>query len=485
MRDSVLPDERPSCRVLPWLRVSPIAGLLVVSLAVRLLFVALFPAIQEYDYLAYLTMATNLYEGRGLIDMFHNYAFYNSGYPFFIYGLFCLFGKSLQVVLLANVVLSTVSVLLVYRIALAVFQCRKAAFGAALLWAVYLPNIRYTAYAAKENLMTPVLLSQVWLAALYAPSNRKNILLTVGLGITTGIQAMVGSAGLAIVPALLIPMLCVTKRLASIAKHLVIMALCAGVTVAPWLYRNYQIFGEVLLNTNGGFNFYLGNNPSATGWYIGIDETPVGSLLWNELRDRHGEHVAAEYVKSLAIDYIRSHPLDAARLSLKKLLLFWLPPAHDGRNPAPSLLERASRRIWLIEYLFVVGLALFAVPRMRIERHKLLLLVGSIVLYSLLHAVFYIIVRYRLPIMPLVCVGAGYSLTLLLETLVRPRSVSAPAVKAQLFVIQVNQIHDQQHNQQDREVELHTECDETEAFPVVTEYGLLQSRRRNLGTSRP
>src|SRR5690606_3190335 len=107
---------------------------------------------------------------------------------------------------------------------------------------------------------------------------------------------------------------------------------------------------------------------------------------------------------------IASHPVRTAFLALKKNVVFWWPPVHGGKrlvHPA----EHFLRKVWLIQYSAIIGLAYTGLWTFsRNARGALLPLFGMIVAYALLHAAFYIIYRYRLPVMPLITVIAAVAI---------------------------------------------------------------------------
>ena len=51
-------------------------------------------------------------------------------------------------------------------------------------------------------------------------------------------------------------------------RQALIVYLALGLTLIPWLIRNYQLFDAFIISNNGGYNLLVGNNPRATGAYI-------------------------------------------------------------------------------------------------------------------------------------------------------------------------------------------------------------------------
>ncbi len=89
-----------------------------VGLFLRAAAIAVLKHEPESDELAYLSMALNLVEGKGVIDGMGNHAMYNVGYPLFILGpIFYFLGENLYVARLSNMLLGGLSIGVCYLIA--------------------------------------------------------------------------------------------------------------------------------------------------------------------------------------------------------------------------------------------------------------------------------------------------------------------------------------------------------------------------------
>ena len=50
---------------------------------------------------------------------------------------------------------------------------------------------------------------------------------------------------------------------------MLLLILSAAAVISPWTLRNYRVHGEwILISSNGGINFWIGNNEQATGEFI-------------------------------------------------------------------------------------------------------------------------------------------------------------------------------------------------------------------------
>ena len=98
--------------------------------------------------------------------------------------------------------------------------------------------------------------------------------------------------------------------------------------VLPWTIRNYNAFGAfVLVSANSGFNFYMGNNPQATGEFqqgpATSESAAIDSARATYFKE-HPSHVERDsYLFSVGKQWIIAHPLDALKLWLKKFYFHW------------------------------------------------------------------------------------------------------------------------------------------------------------------
>lgn len=387
-----------------------LALLVCIGLALRATVIASYSHTIESDELAYRSMASNLLGGKGVVDNMGNYAMYNVGYPLFVLApTFFAFGDSILAARIFNAVLGGLSITLCYALASAAGAGRVGKLLAAGIWALYLPASIYSVYLLKENLMVPLILAVMWCALRFqkAPSGW----LAAGCGLLFGMIALSGNAALSMVAAVMIAVLLAPMSIRQRLGHAALILLVASAVVAPWMIRNMHAIGAPVLNTNSGFNLYLGNNPAATGMFVSIKDTPRGES-WESLR-KTGEVLASETLKNEAITWITENPSTFVSLALKKAAYFWTPPLHEGKGKQ-STAEKAVRLMWVLQFLALAAAALGSLTMTRLRNQQLLILWLAITGYTAVHMLFYVIFRYREPIMPIV----GIIAALVLESLI-------------------------------------------------------------------
>ncbi len=239
---------------------------------------------------------------------------------------------------------------------------------------------------------------------------RRNSLRRFALaGFIGGAGVIFRSTGLALLPGAVLWVLLVVpgwRRRVAVSA-----AVCGGLAcaLAPLTIRNTLAQGEfVLISTQGGTDLYSSNNPRATGILthdarLYRDE---GCKLYprdgfpNEARRsaRYGEDAMA---------FIRENPGRFLRLSAVRLGEFW--KLHSPRVPIwQSLLTICS-------FGFALPFAVLHVARHGWRRGPAMLFVILIASQSAVHTVYWSVIRYRMPIEPLVLALAAAGFTWLLD----------------------------------------------------------------------
>ena len=377
--------------------------IVLIGLVLRATAIAAFGHTPAGDELAYKSMALSLIGGNKMVDNMGNYAMYNMGYPTFILApVFYFFGDNLLAARLMNVILGGVAIALCYMVAREAGAGRIGGLLASAIWAVYLPASVYGVYLLKENVMVPLMLGVTWCALrlTVAPSAR----IALACGALFGLLSLTGNAALSLGGAVIFALaLAPTSAKRKLVLSVLILLTTTGIAT-PWIVRNMQTIGAPVMNTNGGFNLYIGNNPAATGWFVSISDTPRGPT-WEALR-KSGEALASETLKRDAIDWIKMHPTEFLDLAVKKAIYFWTPPFHEGKGES-STVERVVRIMWAMQFFVLLGAALGSLTFARLRNRRIAVLWVGIACYTAVHMLFYVIFRYRLPIMPLVGVIAA------------------------------------------------------------------------------
>jgi tetratricopeptide (TPR) repeat protein len=207
--------------------------------------------------------------------------------------------------------------------------------------------------------------------------------------------------------------------------------------IAPVTLHNAIAGGDfVPIASQGGVNFYIGNNPVADGytaivpgtratWWGGHDDAVA---LAEQARGRPlRASEVSQYWTAQGLAFLRAEPAAALRLYVRKLYLFWW-GAEISNNEHIYFLRRYSppmqATLWhaglyfpfgLVGPLALLGMAL-GWARLRA---RVLPLVAYVVLYMISVVLFFVCARFRLPVVPVLLLFAAYA-ALALPALVLP-----------------------------------------------------------------
>ncbi len=214
------------------------------------------------------------------------------------------------------------------------------------------------------------------------------------------------------------------------------------IALAPVAVRNGVVAGEWLtVSSHGGLNLYIGNSPTATGFYQpvpGIRPSIAGQA--HDVREVAGRALgraatddeASAYFRDLALTWMWENPGDAIALFAKKFAYVFhakyvaLPYSYPFYvHETDSWLRWLPAGPWLLMPLGLIGLGLLA----RRADPRTLVWLSFVPLYAGAVALFFVADRYRLPLLVPMFVGAGVALDACASA-IRARAWSSMTVPA-------------------------------------------------------
>jgi Tfp pilus assembly protein PilF/4-amino-4-deoxy-L-arabinose transferase-like glycosyltransferase len=354
-------------------------------------------------------------------------------YPIFLAAIYKIFRYDLFTVRLAQMLISALSCVLIYYIAVKIFNKRTAVISS-LFAAFYGPFI----YWAGEFLIVTliVFLDLIMLLFLLNALEKPKKLYWLLGGAVLGLSGIARPNVLVIIPWVIILIFWMSKlKETGIVKKLRFvysLYFLAGVFVVilPVTISNYITARDfVLISSQGGINFYMGNNPEADG----KSAQPPARVT------THGEFLDDAYLSSVAlaeedegrqlkpsqvsnywyrrgIEFIIDQPGKWLELMGKKLAYFWTGDEVTN-NEDTYYFSRFSivlgllmwHRIIAFPFGIICPLALVSIIISRKLWRKLLLLYGYIFLYMVSVILFFVCGRYRLPVIPVLLIFAGFT----------------------------------------------------------------------------
>jgi hypothetical protein len=199
------------------------------------------------------------------------------------------------------------------------------------------------------------------------------------------------------------------------ARPAIVLLLCAGLTVAPWGIRNWQVFGwPIVTTTHGGYTLLLGNNRA---YYDEVVSQPLG-VVWDGSRGAGQQSWAAELIQQTraagqfseverdrwmsqeAWRTIRANPAMFVRACGRRFLHFW--------SVVPNVRSDASLptfAVWSVGIYYGILFASLAGGLARIvtghvDRRRWLIPAVLIAGFCGVHLLYWSDARMRAPVMP-------------------------------------------------------------------------------------
>jgi len=426
--------------------------ILAVAFLLRLLYIL---EIQDTFFLSYLTDDSKIYndwaikmaqDGKWTMN---SPFFMAPAYPFFLRIIYGIFGKTLFLVQLLQVIANIATIVFTY-LAVRNFSNKKAAIVAAIISAFYTNYIFYSGAILSETLQTFIYSILIYYLTINKKKRSKNYFFYLGL--LLGFAAWF--RGNILVFAILYSLFVLYKFLkyASIRHKLIkdLGMFYAGLIliIVPITIHNIAAGDDfVLLTSNGGINFFIGNNERAVGVFVTPKEFDFNNDLSGHhyveeiLKKRLKFSEASTYWYNRGLEYIKKHPGDYLLLELKKLILFFGEGEYpQSSNMNPEYFAKHYSRILDLPLFGFFFLVFFAVPGIYLswkKGRKNILLLMFLISFIFGTILFFVNGRYRMAITPLMVLFAAYGIVEIFN-LINDRKfelLKVPAVVLAVFFI--------------------------------------------------
>lgn len=338
--------------------------------------------------------------------------------------LYSIFGHSLKAVIIVQILLSAFAFVPIWFLVRRFFS-RQTASLSGVLYAFTPGLVIYTGEVLTETLFSALIIGAVYffIRALEPSSERYHIILSAAL---FGLAALTRSMATAM-PLWLLGWLILlgfgSRRVLAVS-----LAGLIGVAVllAPWIYRNYQIYEAFLIREDANEMLWSGSDIASDGDWEGIPESIDARFGGQEPTIE--QRVAREReLGRLAFLKIKQDPSGVAWIWLKKPYKIFVKA--DGQTallhlltnrlglPKTSFLEQGLRAglygyHWLVILLpFAAGVALTA-RRLNLAQAVFL---GMVIYFILIYLPFNAVPRYAMPALPYAIPFSAMALVLVVK----------------------------------------------------------------------
>ena len=301
--------------------------ILVVALALRIAWVIyVHPdpvAEARFDDTAWYRVAAEYFaNGDGYVNPYTGTptAAWPPGYPVFLGSVFVLLGEGVYQTAAANIALSLATIVVVYAIALRMFDRPTAVIAASAL-AVWPGQIYFSSLALSEPLFTFLFAAAILLLISIpdAGRHRSRRALLVLFGVFVALAALTRGQALLLLPIAVAAWGIATHEWKAAIGWGMLAAFVVALVLAPWVARNEQKLGSpVIIATNLGPNVWIGHHEGASGvMYVqgGAVPQPEGQDLSQPQIEVQADRIALR----AGLAYMLTHPGEELRLSAIKI----------------------------------------------------------------------------------------------------------------------------------------------------------------------
>jgi 4-amino-4-deoxy-L-arabinose transferase-like glycosyltransferase len=236
------------------------------------------------------------------------------GYPFFLAGLYLVFGleQRLEAARLIQAILGAALAPLTALLALSLGLSPRAARLAGVMLALYPILWLYPIGLASENTFLPLVV--LGLLATLAAARTLRPWAAVGAGLALGAATLTRGALALFLPISAIWLWRTSPR--SGLRLAALLTVAASAVLIPWMVRNSLILGRpAFVENSAGYNLFIGYHPEGSGNFdVRVSVIPL-RILDDDERDR--------WTMEQAVGFIRSNPARALRLLPLRLAHFF------------------------------------------------------------------------------------------------------------------------------------------------------------------
>ena len=192
-------------------------------------------------------------------------------------------------------------------------------------------------------------------------------------------------------------------------KDLFLIIITSLIILVPWTIRNYSVHHHIIpVTTQFGINFWIGNNPNATGTdYYKVHSVEEENFVLmkqtfprkikNEL-GRKSEIERSKFFLSQGIKFTKQNPTKFLKLLLKKCFYYWW-FAPSEINASRDVIKYKTMLIIFYVPVLILGLLgiLMSLSRKFIKNTLLIILIIFFIssIYIITHVG---LIRYRIPL---------------------------------------------------------------------------------------
>lgn len=357
----------------------------------------------EYHTLALKFVENGSYPENIFIDTYRT-----PGFPVYVAFYYFLFGVKPFIVLLSHIFLNLVSIVFLYALCKKLFENKFIALAAAALFALEPNIIKLTAEFGTETLHATLMLISVYYF-LSALKDKKVFPLAVS-SVLFGLTVLTRPINLYFyILCLALILFYPGEIFRNKIKYSVVFLVFYFLTIAPWMYRNYNVYGHFSTNSfRGTAVMYNAGLVKGRAENMNVD-TAMASIVLSidkiyEEKNIKNPFDMDEQREIAGKEYILSHIGSYAVLQIKGMKNYFIAPLN---NPKYSIKSKIFIGIY---FVIIYSLVLIGVYRMFADKRRMyLFILASLVFYFCFLTGIIGLSRYRAPSTPYYLIIASYA----------------------------------------------------------------------------
>lgn len=343
-------------------------------------------------------------------------------YPYFLGLVYFIFGDGPLAPRIVQMLWGIGSIVAVWFVGKQLIQQRLGMIIATILWAIC-PILIY--YEARLLLDAPFAATFPWLILLAIKSRQKSLYIWF-TGILLGLMAITRPTVLLVFPIITIFIMWGNSR-----PWFVFVKLVTGTAIilAPVTISNIFNGDFVLVSSQCGINFYIGNNPRSDGISAIVPEFGYNwryqqcrSFAEREIGKNLSPSQVSSFFMKKGISFWVHQPCDALKLLIKKMW-FLIGATEIGNNGNIYFLFDGSPLRWFLwlgwPLIFVLAIVGFRYSNF----YHQAFFAALAVVYMLGIISFFVCSRFRLPVIAVLVVPAGAGFSAIIELIARRRFI--------------------------------------------------------------
>jgi len=392
-----------------WLALILIAGFAVRIFSILLLKKHITPEIYEYN-----TLALNIVHGKGYIYGFLNtphQSFCYPGYSYLLAFFHYLMPENYFAIEVFQALVSVIACGFIYLIAKRMFD-EKTALIASFLASFHPGLIIYTTKIHDLSLVVFFVALILWLII---SLNAGKISGYAAIGAVIGLSVLTRPTLILFIPVYFLYNWFAAKNRKDFFIGCAVVSICAALVLAPWTFRNYRIHKKLIfITTTSAEHFWRGNNAFSSGTSLTGDRRPITEVAPKEFLEKLYKMKEIEQYNFLYQEtskFIAAHPVFFLERLARKFYYFWWFSPQTGLL-YPGLWTKIYKIYYaFIFILFAAGICRAIGRTKGLERAAVMAIVLFLFLVSLGNSVYYVELRHRWAMEPLMLIFTAYAIS--------------------------------------------------------------------------